>query len=295
MKMLICSDGSAQGEKAIRFGAAIAEGCRAEVTLLGVIETAGGSKELLDSLQRGQALLQTKGIAAELSTKSGQPIDEIKRRTRETAYDLVVIGAVRKETRGRFWMSSMTYKIIKEIEPPVLSVAGKSVSIKRLLICSGGKSYIDKAVRLSGQIAHGTGAGVTLLHVMPEAPAIYAHLSRVEETVARLLESNSELGINLRREKETLESLGVATDVKVRQGSVLSEILHETEEGGYDLVVTGSALSRSLRTYVLGDISREIVNRTNRAVLVVRGDEPLRKGRGIRAWLGRPAVGAKNT
>jgi nucleotide-binding universal stress UspA family protein len=176
----------------------------------------------------------------------------------------------------------------------VLSVAGKSVAIKRVLVCSGGKSYIDKAVRLSGQIAHGTGAGVTLLHVMPEAPAIYAHLSRIEETVARLLESDSELGVNLRREKETLESLGVATEVKLRQGSVLTEILHETEEGGYDLVVTGSALSRSLRTYVLGDISREIVNRTNRAVLVVRGDEPLRKGRGIRAWLGRPAVGAKN-
>ena len=60
----------------------------------------------------------------------------------------------------------------------------------------------------------------------------------------------------------------------MRQGPVLDEIMREIHEGGYDLVVTGSALSRSLRTYVLGDISREIVNRANCAVLVVRSQEP---------------------
>jgi nucleotide-binding universal stress UspA family protein len=85
--------------------------------------------------------------------------------------------------------------------------------------------------------------------------------------------SSSELGINLRRAKETLESLGVPVEVRLPQAPVLEGILREIHEGGYDLVVTGSALTRSLRTYVLGDISREIVNRTNCAVLVVRSQQ----------------------
>lgn len=273
MKILICNDGSEQAERAMRFGAMIAAGCKAEVTLLGIKETAGDSETLLDSLKRGQALLEDKKIEVELITKSGKPIEEIIKRTFETSYDLVVIGAVRKAAGGSFWMSSKTYKLIKEIRPPVLSVAGKSTTASRILICSGGKAYIDASVRLTAEIARGLGAAVTLLHVTSELPGILAHLPRMEQDTDFLLSSQSELGQNLRREKETLENLSVTTEVKLRQGPVLTEILREIREGSYDLVVTGSAPSRGFRTYVLGDISREIVNRAACAVLVGRSQQ----------------------
>jgi nucleotide-binding universal stress UspA family protein len=288
MKMLICSDGSEQADRAVRFGASFAGACQAEVTLLGIIEVPGHSETILESLRRGQALLQDKGVRAELITKVGNPIEEIVRRTAETAFDIVVIGAVRKESRGLFWLSSKAYKIVKEVEPPVLIVAGKSTSLKRGLICSGGKDYIDHAVGLTGRIAHAVGSRITLLHVIAEPPAIYARLPRMQETAEWLLQSNTELGVNLRREKETLESQGVATEVKLRRGSVLEEILSEVREGGYDLVVTGSALSRGLRTYVLGDVSREIVNRAPCPILIVRSRQESSAGQiGFRSIWGR--------
>ena len=273
MKMLICSDGSEQADRAVRLGALIAAGCRAEVTLLGIIESKGHSESILESLKRGQAMLQDKGVHAELITKAGNPIEEIVRRTTEADFHLVVIGAARKEPRGLFWLSSKTYKIVKEVQPPVLIVTGRNPGLKRGLICSGGKNYIDEAVRLTGRIAHGVGARITLLHVLPEPPAIYARLPGMQPTSDWLLDSNTELGLNLRREKETLEALGVDTELKLRWGSVLQEILRETIEGAHDLVVTGSALSHGLRTYVLGDVSREIVNRSSCPVLVVRSRE----------------------
>jgi nucleotide-binding universal stress UspA family protein len=271
MKILICNDGSEQAERAMRLGATIAAGCQAEVTLLGIQEPPGASQVLLDSLKRGQSLLEDKKIHAELITKSGTPIEEIVKRTRETLYDLVVIGAARKETRGAFWMSSKSYKLIKEVRSPVLSVAGETTSISRILICSGGKRYIDDAVLLTGKIACGLNATVTLLHVTSEPPGILAHLPRMEQDAEFLLHSQSELAQNLRREKETLESLGVRTEAKLRHGGVLDQVLREIREGTYDLVVTGSALSRSFRTYILGDITREILNRAICAVLVARG------------------------
>src|SRR6266436_4456985 len=166
MKFLICSDGSEQADRAIRLGATLAAGCQAEVTLFGIAESKGSNKTIVDSLQRGQSLLADKKIHAELITKSGDPIEEIVRRTEEASYDLVVIGAVRKTARGSFWMSSKSYKIIKEIQPPVLSVAGKSTTITRVLICSGGKRYIERAVALAGQIARGMCVPATLLHTM---------------------------------------------------------------------------------------------------------------------------------
>jgi len=100
-------------------------------------------------------------------------------------------------------MSSKTYKLIKEIRSPVLSVAGKTTSINRILICSGGKRYIDDAVLLTGKIAHGLGATVTLLHVTSEPPGILARLPHMEDDATFLLRSKSELAQNLRREKET--------------------------------------------------------------------------------------------
>jgi nucleotide-binding universal stress UspA family protein len=272
MKLLLCSDGSEQGERCVRVGAAVAAGVGAEVTLLGISERRGESKSLLESLGRSQTLLQDKRVQCELVTRSGEPIEEIRRQTREHHYDLVVIGAVRKQPLGLYWMSSKSYKIIKAIQPPVLSVAGKITAIKRILICSGGKRFIENAVRLTGTIARGTGAAVSLLHVMPEAPAIFAHLPRMEESVPWLLRSSSELGLNLKHEKELLEKEGVPVEIRLRDGSVLEEILREVNDGGYDLVVTGSAPSLSLRSYVLGDISREIVNRTSCAVLVTRSE-----------------------
>jgi nucleotide-binding universal stress UspA family protein len=273
MKMLICSDGSEPADRAVRVGAIVAGACQAEVTLLGIIEVQGHSDSILDSLKRGQALLQDKGVRAELITKVGNPIEEIVQRTAESSFDLVVIGATRKESRGPFWLSSKAYKIVKEVEPPVLIVAGRGATLKKVLICSGGKSYIDDAVQLTGVIARGIGATITLLHVIPEPPAIYARLPKMRESTDWLLRSNTELGINLRREKEALQSLGVTAEVKLRRGPVLDEILSEIREGAYDLVVTGSALSRGLRTYVLGDVSREIVNRASCAILVVRSRE----------------------
>src|SRR5581483_6065883 len=125
MKLLICNDGSDQAARAVRIGAAIAVACKADATLLGIIEGAGDSKGLLEALQRAQAMLGEKKVHAELITKSGMPLEEIVRRTQEANYDLVVIGAAHKQARGPFRMSSMSYKIIKAIHPPVLAVTGE--------------------------------------------------------------------------------------------------------------------------------------------------------------------------
>ena len=273
MKILICSDGSSQAEQAIRFGALIAAALRDETTLLGITEKPGEEDAIFDSLKRGLQLLKENQVPAELVIKSGEPIEEIVKRTQETRYDLVVIGALRKGTRGPFLMSAKAYKIIKAVEPPVLVVIGERNALKRVLICSGGQKYIDKAVEFAGRIAGASRAKVTLFHVLNE-PTALADLSRIEEDVNILLHSSSELGENLRREKELLERMGVDTEVRLRHGMVISEVFKEVNRGDYDLVVTGSSpVGGTLRTYIMGNITREIVNRAECPVLVVRGEE----------------------
>src|SRR5207245_8195676 len=105
-----------------------------------------------------------------------------------------------------------------------LVAIGESNRLKRFLVCTGGKEFIDEAVQLTGKVAAAIGASVTLLHVMAEPPAIYAALVRLEEDVNRLLESGSELGLNLHRQKEELERMGVPAEVRIRHGIVSDQV-----------------------------------------------------------------------
>jgi nucleotide-binding universal stress UspA family protein len=286
MKILICTDGSSQADWAVRFGGIIAEACRADTTILSINEKSGEEDTIFESLKRSQALLKDLKLSAELITKTGDPIEEIVRRTEETSYDLVVIGAVRKGTRGSFLMSAKAYRIIKAVGPPVLVVIGSRASLKRILVCSGGEKYIDAAVEFAGMLAKEAGATVTLFHVMAEPPPVYSDLIRMEEDINLLLHSNTDLGQNLRREKEFLERMGVDGEVRLRHGLVISEVMKEIRRGDYDLVVTGSSpVHGTLRTYIMGNITREIVNRADCPVLVVRGgQEPAGIGRSLKGF-----------
>jgi nucleotide-binding universal stress UspA family protein len=67
----------------------------------------------------------------------------------------------------------------------------------------------------------------------------------------------------------------VLTEVRVRHGLVLYQVLAETRMGDYDLIVTGSSQARGvIRHYIMGDLTRSILNHANCPVLVVRAGQP---------------------
>jgi nucleotide-binding universal stress UspA family protein len=277
MKILICSDGTPPADSATRLGGLLAGVSRAETTLLGITEKRADERSLRDALEAQAQSLRAQGVSPQIVVRAGEPIRQILKETSTANYDLVVIGARKRETTGRYWRSRRTYEVVKSIPPPVLVAIGECTRLKRFLVCTGGKEFIEDAVQLTGRLAAAAGASVTLLHVMAEPPAIYADLVRLEEDVNQLLESNSELGINLRAQKEELERLGVPTEVHVRHGLVLYQVLAETRTGDYDLIVTGSSQARGvIRHYIMGDLTRSILNHANCPVLIVRAGQPAR-------------------
>src|SRR5229473_2499788 len=271
MKILICSDGMRAADSATRLGGLVAAQARAETTLLGIAEKRENEPSLRSALETQAQSLRGQGVVPEIVVLAGEPIREILNQTSTTNYDLVVIGARKTSSTGLYWRSEKTYEVIKAIPPPVLVAIGERERLKRFLVCTGGKEFIEEAVQLTGKLAAAVRASVTLLHVMAEPPAIYADLVRLEEDVTRLLESNSELGINLRTQKQDLEKLGVPTEVHVRHGIVVDQVFAEVRKSNPDLIVTGSSQARGmLRHYIMGDVTLSILNHANCPVLVAR-------------------------
>jgi nucleotide-binding universal stress UspA family protein len=275
MKILICSDGTQSAETATHLTGSLAGPLKAETTLLGIAETAQDERPLREALQKQAQSLQGRGVSPEIIVHSGEPVHQIVDQTSKSNYDLVVIGARWAGAVGEYWRSKKTYEVIKTVHPPVLVAIGDRKELKRFVICTGGKEFIEQAVQFTGRLAAAVGATVTLLHVMAEPPAMYADLVRLEENVDQLLESKSELGTNLRRQRRELERLGVSADVHLRHGIVIDQVFEEVRDGDYDLIVTGTSQARGLlRHYIMGDLTRSILNRANVPVLVARAGPP---------------------
>ena len=188
-------------------------------------------------------------------------------------------------------MSARAYKIIESVEPPVLVVIGDCTQLRRILVCDGGTHKADAAVQIAGEIARCVNTTVDLLHVLAEPPAVYANLVKSEEDVDQILQSSSKLGRCLRYQKELLEKMAVPCEVHLRHGLVLDQLLAELQRTEYGLVVSGSCPAHDrLRGYIMGNVTREIVNRAELPVLVVRGDTEPDHGLGglINRLLNRP-------
>jgi nucleotide-binding universal stress UspA family protein len=274
MKILVCTDGSERGQKTMALAAMIALPLQAATTILGISEEEKDEHRLRQTLVRAVEEFQMRGIATEPIVRHGDPVGEIVGRVEELSPDLVIIGADKKKATGPLALSRKAYSIVADIAVPVLLVPAIRLQLKRFLICSGGSSYIDNAVRFAAGLAKGLGATITLLNVAPEVPAMHAGVMERQESAEALLGSSSALGRNLRSEKEILEQAGVSVDVRIRHGIVLEQIFQEIEERDHDLIVVGSfPITRGLRHYMIGNLTRKIVNRSGRPIMVVRSDK----------------------
>ena len=286
MTILICSDGTPPSDNATHIGGLLANATHARTTLLGIAEQSVDEGALRQALEKQATALLNVSVDPRIVVGSGEPILQILSETSAKKYDLVVIGARHKESSGLFWRSQRTYELIKTIEPPVMVAIGKREHLARFLVCTGGKHYIDEAVKLTANLAAALDAEVTLLHVMPEPPAIFANLTRMESDVDALLASGSDLGRSLSAQREAFQKLGVTVHIRLRHGLVADEVFKEVDEGDYDVIVSGSSRARGpLRHYIMGDLTRSILNRSQCPVLVARSAS-VKSGAGflLRLW-----------
>jgi nucleotide-binding universal stress UspA family protein len=100
---------------------------------------------------------------------------------------------------------------------------------------------------------------------------MYTGLEEIEETLPELLQTDTPLAQHLRRSAKILARHQVTATLKQRHGVAADEILREALEGNYDLVVIGaSGTAGRLREWLLGNVTRQVVEHALCSVLVVK-------------------------
>lgn len=134
-KILLAYDGSTEGRRALREGAALARHCNADVFLLAVVDTSAGlrvadgvhggmfveEKETYEAvLAEGVEKLRAMGFVPQFRLGWGQPGPEIVAVAEEIKADLVVAGHRHKGALAQWWSGSIGIYLIKNLRCSLL-------------------------------------------------------------------------------------------------------------------------------------------------------------------------------
>ncbi len=268
MKILVCADGSKINRNALEFAALIARAVNADVTVLHVVE--GEVDESGGIFNEAMKVFEKTGVERIKTRKlKGRADVQILKHARRNRYDLVVVASHGVQYLRAFLFGDVAVRVIEHIKTPILVVRAKRAKIRKIIFCTGGSSFAENAVRFASDIAKAAGAKATILHVIPELPAMYRGFG-MGESLSEFLECNTPECIALKRAAKILEEKGIETEVKLSHGLPSEEILVEAEGNNYDLIVLGSHGMSSPSRFLLGDVASRVVKYSKTPCLLVK-------------------------
>jgi nucleotide-binding universal stress UspA family protein len=271
MRILLCTDGSAEAAKAARFGMQLARGTGEPTRLLSVVEQRRETGVLRSGVGDLSRELRTLGAHCDIKIRRGNAAEQILDEAEAWQADLIVIGQLGRRGLTRFFMGSTATRIVQFAPCSVLLVKGNRSELKKILVCTAGGEPGLRDVDLAGQVAGLTHAAVTVLHVMSQVPlASDAYLPDLDATAAELIERHTREGLHLEAALDLLKQRTPDSAAKVRHGFVVDEILAELRDGDYDLLVIGAHLARGLTRWLLDDVTAHLLEEATTPVLVVR-------------------------
>ena len=146
MNILICSDGTPASDGAAHLGGMLARATKAPVTLLGIVENPADDQPLRQALDRETGILRQTGVELRTVIQTGEPTAQILGRNicqevRSYRYRLAPAERV-----GRFLAITAHLRNYQSSRTAGLGGDRTRERMSRILLCSGGKHFIDDAM-----------------------------------------------------------------------------------------------------------------------------------------------------
>jgi nucleotide-binding universal stress UspA family protein len=267
MNILIYLNGESYHHPPILMGKMIAKATKGNITVL-VIQSKDGhvedSQAVVDQLK-----IDLDGYSPDIQIRNGVPGEIIKEELKNVEYQLVIADAdrihrVRKSVE-------VDPAFIKQSPVSLLLTQNTKPKLEKILICSACKEEDYSLINQAAGLARNLNATVTLMHVFPgSVPSMYTGLEQIEETIEEILQTDTPFAQFLRKGVEILGANKLDSEVKIRRGIPIEEIVRETQMFNYDLVVIGSsAVNQGLKEMLMGNMTRKIIDRVDLPVLII--------------------------
>lgn len=266
--LVIVAGGRSSDLPAVRMGAQIAAGLKQPATLL--VRGQAGMGEAV--LQESRLALERLGLPATLVPVPRDSHDEILQRSADAR--LLVVGARPLTSMDPNWhLGDDATRIVRHMTTSTLVVRGRE-QVRKILLSTDLPASAS-TIQMAQDVALATGASVEVLYTVP-LPTMY--MAETSSDAADVAEDAQRLGVQPDRLSQLLAiqarlaGAGVAqATIKLRQGIVEEEIIKESVEGDFDLIVLKEGYLRTPFGLLLGRLSTNLATRSPQAsVLIVK-------------------------
>ncbi len=267
--ILLATDGTGYSEGAVQEAIFFGQACNAKLVVLHVVkifpETAASmhsqvterSKKVDPELERIKKMAQTKGIDCQIViTGSDQADKTIVDEAAKHKADLIIMGLHKKKGLSKFFIGSMTSKVIGHGFPKVLVVPmDYIISGESVLLATDGSEFSEIAARETISLAKKCTSlkRMTILSVARDE----SQLDWANENVNYASELYNQA--NVGKEMDAIALVGRPEDI----------IVEQAKEKNSDMIIMGGYGRSGLSEMLMGHVSRKVIATAQRPVLVI--------------------------
>jgi len=272
-RILVPTDGSPSAEAAARYGLVIAEAFGASIHVISVTGDTERSERLADAQAR-DAVSKLEELIEQESDRScqsviehGRPHEAILSYSSENGIDLIVMGTHGRRGLSRVLLGSVTERVIRLSNDPVLAVPPHAIGRERegydrVLIPTDGSPGAAAAVEHGISIAERLGASVRVLYVIEGERGLPPIGDPLRDEAIEVLEAVA---------KGTSDR-DVSLTTHMQPGTPHEVINNFVSAHGIDLVAMGTHGRSGVRRHLLGSVTERVLRTSDAPVLTVRQD-----------------------
>ena len=294
--LMVPLDGSSLAEQAFPVVGTIAHRSGTKVHLTSVVQRVpiflasseepvpdpGLEQELRDQLTEylrstAEALETTHGVEVTYALLDGSPAQALADHARAKRVGLIVMTTHGHSGINRFWMGSVTDRLLRRVKVPVLLLrptdGALQTEFRHTLVAldglSEGERVLEPAIEL-GSLCQD--AQFTLVQVVEPPVAL---ITRMAMHPAKMRPHWAELQENcarsyLERVAKSMRTRGLSVSTQmISAGGIGEQILDLARAIGADLIVVGTHGARGVERMLLGSVADKVIRGASQPVLVV--------------------------
>ena len=218
--------------------------------------------------------LSESGVSTEQAVRTDIPHKAIREYATEEDIDLIVMGTHGRTGVERFLLGSVTEKVVRLSDVPVLTVTARedgevTYPYSDILVPTDGSKGAEAAIPPAVEIATTYDARIHPLSVV-DTMGMGVELSTGE--ILKALENSAQSAVDTVEEQATQASVSTV-ETAIEHGTPSRRIRSYIDDHDIDLVVMGTHGRSGIERYLLGSVAEKIVRTSTAPVLTVRQPE----------------------
>jgi len=277
-QILVATDFSARSDRAVRRAGLLARDQGARVMLLHVVDDDRPERLVAEEMATSRELLEAtagsalRDVRCEVHVALGDPFDGVAKTARESAADLIVMGAHRKQILKDIFVGTSIERVMRLRIAPVLMVnAEPATAYERGLVATDLSEHSGHALQVARGLKILPGPDVVAVHafyVIGRSKLNFAGVS-ADKIAMHAAETAETAKADLAGFLAAVHGDREPYRPRVKEGRAATVIIEAAVETNADVVVMGTNGRTGIPKLLLGSVTEEVMWRLDRDVLVV--------------------------